>query len=330
MEPINHKKFLDEAEKLFRKCRQTPTLCMVPGCKCKAINSHVFQTEKILRPIAPANHLYCFEVNSFFNQNERFGFHWRGISQVLAFWGFCNHHDNQIFSSIEKMDDVDWFNTKSQFLLGYKTICRELYVKELAVKYYGALLEKYSLPKEIMDSILINKKGFEMGVNDSKRYKDFLERAIFNFNFSYFNFETYTLPFYLELCVASPVSVSYSKNIRNKDIFEADLPETNIIVIFPYKQKTYVIVGFAHGFENRWANEFVGILKTQDSALIYKSLSNLILFRLDFDCMSENLFCSIPEADLNGFLKEYEQNVKSKYFGLSTHINLFKHLSDPA
>ncbi len=325
MIPINQKRFLHEAEKLFVKYRQTPSLCMYPGCNSNAINSHVFQTERILRPIAPANHLYCFEPNSLFNLNKRFSFNRRGIKQVLAFWGFCNHHDDQIFSSIEKMDDVDWFNPKSQFLLGYKILCRELYVKKLAVKYYNSLLEKYSLPKEIMDNIVLHKKGFEMGVNDFNRYKVFLELAIFNFNYSYYKFETYTLPFYLELCVASPVSVSYSTDILNKDIVDADLPETNIVVIFPYKQKTYLIVGFANGFENRWANEFIGKLKTQDSLLIYKSLNDLILFRSDFNCMSEDLFCSIPKAELNNFLKKYEQNVLSKSFELSSHINIFKH-----
>lgn len=326
MEILSQKRFFHEAERLIIKSQKTPSYCMFPGCTKVAINSHIFQANGILNVIAPSKHLYCFEQNSLFEQNHKFSFKRKGISQALSFHGFCKHHDNQIFSSIEKTLDIEWFNIKSQFLIGYKILCRELNAKELINRTYTALLERFLFPKAIEDYYVLRKKGLEMGVNDLERYKIFLESAIFNNNYSHYRFETYTLPFNLELCLASPISVSYSTDIANKDILYADLPETNIIAIFPHKQKTYLIVGFGSIFDNQWAFEFTEILKTQNLSLILKTISDLILFRSDFNCLSEKLYHSIPDTVLKSFYEEFEQNINFKNYGLTTKTNIFEHL----
>lgn len=329
MEFIKNEQYLHECEKLLSKLFNKPTVCMCPGCKNMAINSHVLQNKKILKPIAPKNHLYCFEPNSFFNKEQRFAYKKRGINEVLAFRGYCKNHDDQIFSFIEKTD-VDWSDPKSQFLLGYRSICREIYVKQIMVDYYSEHLTKFISPDNMLldykvrDYCEKSKLGLSMGIKDMNRYKEFLELGIFNNNYSKYNFETTILPFSIELCVSSPISVSYSLDIPNKDIYEADLPETNIINIFPYKGNTYVIIGFAAGFENRWANALAKILKTQDSNLICKSLNDLILFRSDFNCMSERLFHSILPNNFSEFFKIYEAVGCIKSYSLSTELNIFK------
>lgn len=324
MEQIKRNKFLNEVDDILKKAINQKSLCMCPECKNFAINSHVFQEERILRPIAPKNHLYCFEPNSLFNLDQRYRYKWRGITQVLAFPGFCNPHDNSIFSFIEKEDNIDWFNPKAQFLIGYKSLCRELYIKQISLKCNESILAEFKLNTEIEGKINSKISGLKMGINDFVRYKEFIENGIFENNFENYSFTTFQLPFNIELCVSSPISVSYSLDLPNKDIFEADLPETNIINIFPYKGSTYIIIGFATGFENRWANALAEILKTQDSYLICKSLSDLILFRSDFNCMSERLFHSISPNKFSEFFKIYEEVGCIKSYSLSTDLNIFK------
>lgn len=326
MESVKIEQFLQESEKLLNKLLKNPTVCMYPGCKNMAINSHVLQNKKILKPIAPGNHLYCFEPTRFFNKEQRLTYKRRGINEVLAFNGYCKYHDDQIFSSIEK-PNVDWGDQKSQFLLGYRSICREIFIKRIMVEYNKALINKFVLPYEneryLQNCIL----GDSLGIKDMNRYKEFLELGIFNNNYSNYNFETIILPFCIELCVSSPISVSYSEDIPNRDIAEADFVETNIVNVFPYKGKSIVIIGFANEFDNRWAKEFSRKLKTQEIDLICKTLSDLILFRAEFHCMSEKLYQSIYKEDLNEFLKKSEETVLYLSNSLSTHLNIFKNFT---
>lgn len=328
MELIKNEQYLHECEKLLYKLFNKSSVCMCPGCRNMAGNSHVLQNKKILKPIAPQNHLYCFEPNSLFKKEQRLTYKRRGIGEVLAFNGYCQYHDDQIFSSIEKSNvDVDWDDQKSQFLLGYRSICREIYVKQIMVEYNKALINKYVLPYEKVRYLQNCILGDSLGIKDMKRYKEFLELGIFSNNYSNYNFETIILPVSIELCVSSPISVSYSLNIPNKDIAEADFVETNIVNVFPYKGKSIVIIGFANEFDNRWAKEFSRKLKTQEVDLICKTLSDLILFRAEFHCMSEKLYQSISKEDLNEFLKKSEETVLYLSNSLSTHLNIFKHFT---
>ena len=325
MELIKNEQYLHKCEKLLSKLFNKSSICMCPECKTMAGNSHVFQNKKILKPIAPKNHLYCFEPNSFFNKEQRFAYKRRGINEVLAFRGYCKNHDDKIFSFIEKTD-VDWSDPKSQFLLGYRSICREIYVKQIMAEYNKALINK-SIPPYLNECYLQDFLGYSMGIKDMNRYKEFLELGIFNNNYSNYNFETIILPFSIELCVSSPISVSYSEDSPNKDIAEADFVETNIVNVFPYKGKSVVIIGFANEFDNRWAKEFSRKLKTQEMDLICKTLSDLILFRAEFHCMSEKLYQSIAKDELNEFLKKSEETVLYLSNSLSTHLNIFKNFT---
>lgn len=322
MEQIKIEQFLQESQALIYKALKKSSVCMCSGCKNIAINSHVLQNKNILKPIAPDDHLFCFEPNSLFNKEQRFTYKRKGINNVLTYSGFCSYHDDQIFSFIEKTD-VDWFNPKSQFLLGYRSLCRELYVKQFSIKYYSALLDKFVLPIDMEHRINMSILGILKGIEDIQRYKEFLEMAIFNESYESYNFETIILPFCIELCVSSPISVSYSEDIANKDLVEADFIETNIVNVFPYKGKSIVIIGFANGFGNQWAKEFTRKLKTQEIELICKALSDLILFRAEFHCMSEKLYQSIHQEEIKEFLKTSEEILLLRSNNLSTKLNIF-------
>lgn len=332
MELIKNEQYLHECEKLFSELFIKPTACMYPGCKNTAINSHVLQKKKILKPIAPNDHLYCLEPNSFFNKEQRLTYKRRGINKVLAFKGYCKYHDDKIFSSIEK-SNVDWNDPKSQFLLGYRSVCREIYVKQIMIDYYSEHLSKFFLPDNVLTDYNVRHYcersifSLSMGIKDMNRYKEFIELGIFTNNYSNYNFETIILPFCIELCVSSPISVSYSEDIPNRDIKEADFVETNIVNVFPYKGKSVVIIGYANEFDNRWAKEFSRKLKTQEVDLICKTLSDLILFRAEFYCMSEKLYQSIAKDELNEFLKKSDETALYLSNSLSSHLNIFRNFT---
>lgn len=326
MEPVTFIQIQKESEELWQKLLRKRSTCMYQVCNKTAINSHVIQNKYILKPIAPKKHLYCLEPHSIFDKETRFSYKRKGINNVLTFSGFCIYHDSKIFSFIENKD-VDWLNPKSQFLLGYRSICRELYIKQISVELHKAILARFFLPPEIEHEMEMEIFGLAKGIEDMSRYKKILEIEITKNDYSNYNFETIILPFSIELCVSSPISVSYSEDVPNKDLAEADFVETNIVNVFPYKGESVVVIGYANGFDNRWAKNFSKQIKTLDIDLICKALNDLILFRSEFHCMSEKLYQTISDDEMKEFFKIWEEVIYLRSYKLDTHLNIFNNFA---
>lgn len=316
MDDTKLKELFDEA---MSKAMSRPAMCMHPSCNKKAIKTHILQKSLILNPIAPNNHLYCFQPNSSFN-NQILHYRRVGINSAMTYLGFCNEHDCSIFKPIEN-ENVDWSNIHSQYILGYRTVCRELDIKQRMVDFLVNLYPYVN--QSYLRHYFSQMKEYEMGIKDLKIYKMIIENGVFNHDYSGYSFQTIVSDYFLELCISSSVTVSYSK-IINKDIVDADLIELNIINIFPFNGKSIIIVGFANHCENIWAHDLVKKIQNVKSFLEYsKILNDLILFRTEFNCMSEKLYNSIPENEMQQFLREYKENENNRSVRLTSDLNLF-------
>lgn len=301
MDDTKLKELFDEA---MSKAMSRPAMCMHPSCNKKAIKTHILQKSLILNPIAPNNHLYCFQPNSSFN-NQILHYRRVGINSAMTYQGFCNEHDCSIFKPIEN-ENVDWSNIHSQYILGYRTVCRELDIKQRMVDFLVNLYPYVN--QSYLRHYFSQMKEYEMGIKDLKIYKMIIENGVFNHDYSGYSFQTIVSDYLLELCISTPVTVSYSTSV-NMDINDADLIELNIINIFPFNGKSIIIVGFANQCENIWAHDLVKKIQNVKSFLEYsKILNDLILFRAEFNCMSEKLYNSIPENEMQQFLREYKEN----------------------
>lgn len=301
------------------KAMSRPATCMHPRCNNKAIKSHILQKSLILKPIAPKNQLYCFQPNSSFNPQI---LHYRkvGINSAMTYQGFCNEHDCSIFKPIENKN-VDWSNIHSQYILGYRTVCRELDIKQRMFLFFKIMYPMVN--PALLNYYFYSLKGLKSGIDDLKTYKKIIENGVFNHDYTGYSFQTIVSDYFLELCISSSVTVSYSK-IINKDIVDADLIELNIINIFPFNGKSIIIVGFANHCENIWAHDLVKKIQNVKSFLEYsKILNDLILFRTEFNCMSEKLYNSIPENEMQQFLREYKENENNRSVRLTSDLNLF-------
>ena len=58
----------------------------------------------------------------------------QGLRQASTFTGFCETHDNMIFSPLEDQT-YDATNAKQCFLVAYRALARELHVKSAAAKH---------------------------------------------------------------------------------------------------------------------------------------------------------------------------------------------------
>jgi hypothetical protein len=110
------------------------------GTRCtEPIDAHSIQKSGVLSLIAQSGHVYIPSRN--LNDTRRsFGgvtFAKQGINAVSTFRGFCGKHDNELF---EPIDNHALEPTPQQITLyAYRSLCREVFVKENAVTLFRSL-----------------------------------------------------------------------------------------------------------------------------------------------------------------------------------------------
>lgn len=94
-------------------------------CGNPCINSHNIQRKGPLTNIAEKGHVYSLEWSTFSGSfDSDLELNLRGTRIASAFRGFCNRHDNEVFSYIEKERREP--DKHGMALLMYRSVCREI------------------------------------------------------------------------------------------------------------------------------------------------------------------------------------------------------------
>lgn len=147
-----------ELMKLMRK-HFNRKLCMAPdrwktNCsKIKQPKCHTIAKSSSLNSIAINSHVNVIKFN-----NDNF-YQSIGIKDACVFYGFCRHHDNDIFKNIENNNAL--LNAEQYFLVGYRALCLRLYLKECS----SALYKKTELGNLNMT------EGVDLAIDDLRYYK---------------------------------------------------------------------------------------------------------------------------------------------------------------
>jgi len=114
--------------KLFRRKQ-----CLYPnapeGCNGKIVRAHTVRRRADLGAIARDGHVYSgrADLSTLIRTGGRVEATLIGINEASTFLGFCAHHDQTTFAPLELQP---FAATQQQcFLLTYRNLCRELYVK---------------------------------------------------------------------------------------------------------------------------------------------------------------------------------------------------------
>lgn len=114
------------------------------GYRCDdIISAHSIQKKQLLSAIADNGHVYRISSNftSLKKNKGNLNYEKIGINKVSTFRGFCNKHDNELF---EPIDNLPLLPTDKQvFLYAYRSLCRELIVKENAFNLLERQLSDY-------------------------------------------------------------------------------------------------------------------------------------------------------------------------------------------
>lgn len=158
-------------------------------CKGDIVKAHTIQRNGGLSKIAEAGHLMHFHLD--FSKppgdptlltTERIG-----INKASTFTGFCNLHDTKTFEPIERHPFVP--NSQSTFLLGYRALSREIFMKR-AQNQNVPLLTGFDKGKSLDEQIMLQAfmgvygEGVAAGLKDAEHHKSIYDRILASNDFS--------------------------------------------------------------------------------------------------------------------------------------------------
>lgn len=179
----------------------TTKICLHPNaeedCEGSICRAHTISKSSTLEKIINKDN----KVFSFFPVGpEGPKIHEKGWQkESTVFLGFCQKHDDQVFADIEKKEFQ--VTPKQCFLLGYRALCHEYYMKKASVdsadlledycEKYGDGVDEYFLEHQ--------NKEFEEGYNHVKIIKNIYDKALLADQYEDFN--------YVSISFSGPLSV---------------------------------------------------------------------------------------------------------------------------
>lgn len=311
-------------ESIRNKHRKAKQRCCFKDCDQEAIKfSHVLQKNGILRNISQNNHLHQFHISSFFDIEKRGRFFMKkiGINEAFTFPGFCKYHDNKIFSPIENFE-INFEERITNVLFAYRAICQEIYRKEVSKNIYEELLTlKLDIKYFLIFTNQLNNEIY--GIKNLSYFKSILESEIDGDTTKYiFNFLEFEK---VDVCISAPINIFDKKNKNSyEDFVNYKNYVTSIINIFPYRNKSYLLIAQHEDYLCNWTQELFDLFKTKDYNSQLKLLSDLLCSRFEFWCISPNLYKSIDRQKFNQLFLIWEQNILNHNKINKINFNLFE------
>ena len=156
------------------------------------INAHSIQKSGMLKRICNDGHVYGINKhfgNTLKNKGKS-SLYKIGIKDISTFRGFCKKHDNELFDVIDNNLFVP--NKLQCFLYSFRTLCRELFAKENAIKVLIKAVEREKnmhVANQLKGALIGNIKGYEiLKLHKSKFDRCLVENNFDEIEFCCFNF----------------------------------------------------------------------------------------------------------------------------------------------
>ncbi|MBV5321913.1 MAG: SEC-C domain-containing protein [Sulfuricurvum sp.] len=165
--------------------------CMVADelkCDCtkKIIKAHTVSKSSNLKQIAENGHVYGFKksIMALDSNDGKFPVEKIGINKASVFNGFCSKHDKELFAIIEDKEIV--FSNEQIFILAYRAISRELYLKYRSTENnqnmfdYDKGVKNVLLQKMFHDMVKQFSEGINLAVRDLEIIKNNYDNSLIN------------------------------------------------------------------------------------------------------------------------------------------------------
>ena len=152
-------------------------------CSQDIIKAHTISKSANLKPISENEHVYCFEVSlgGMIKTDGKLTIEKKSIKKTSIFHGFCSKHDTELFKKI----DLDFeISNEDIFLNHYRTLTRELYLKEKNSIFQSAKMKEYDRGMDLLQQIMYQTHvdgiatGTDAGERDLKIVKSILDKKL--------------------------------------------------------------------------------------------------------------------------------------------------------
>jgi hypothetical protein len=118
------------------------------GCSAKIVSAHSVQRGMLQKYIAENGHVVQVKVTAHVDPVGLLAKPDKvGLNKATTFSGFCSEHDTELFRPLE--NSTFDFEPKQIALLGYRSVCRELYLKDAEISAADALRNYASVNPDI-------------------------------------------------------------------------------------------------------------------------------------------------------------------------------------
>ncbi len=303
---------------IFKHVNEKKWKCLIEGCPCIAINSHLLQRNGILNILCDDDHLYEYRVDSPFKWTKnklpfkitRVGIHQEALSQYL----FCPTHDNQLFKPIETYP-IDMFDYTNQLLFCYRATCGEFRRNEKVKELYKRFFDAQSLNFPTSEiQILID--GTIQGLSDLQYYQnEFLNE--FQDPQKRFHFNSFELPFY---------SIYASASFNSPPVSRSPIKPLNAVFInlIPKKTSLQIIIGYHTAHKDSWIDDFISSWQNASDEILEQKLS-LLFTKVESCGMSGSVYRNLTASHLSKLDRLLRKEMEMISIDEdNTNLNLFR------
>lgn len=168
--------------------------CMAPEtfkneCTKSIIKAHTISKSSNLKQISKDGHVMHFKTNimALDRNNGKFPIEKVGINNASVINAFCSKHDKELFSVIEDKEFI--FTDEQVFMLAYRAISRELYLKYSSTEsnknmkeYDKGQAKEMQLFIQMFSNYMT--AGTDLAVRDLEKIKFFYDKKLIEENFS--------------------------------------------------------------------------------------------------------------------------------------------------
>jgi len=291
--------------------------CSVPSsmsteCSGKIIKAHSISKSSSLKEIAHNGHvLTTFKGAIDFDNGLKINPKKIGIQKASTFTGFCAYHDKALFQPIE--DEAFVISEGNCFLIAYRAISREIFVKERSSGVFD-LLKDLDKGKSIDQQLAMQSEHKRLTGNndlsacDLKYIKSKLD-IMLNKNEQQLNHVVFTLSEPPKVMTSAAVGLTFDFQGGELQSISQDpniIPSYVIINSFSSNGVGYICLSWIEE-HNTVASNFIGSLKKTSS--IGASLLAFIFTSLENNYLSENWWSSLELSQKDYLMGLYSQGV---------------------
>lgn len=317
-EPVNKKIIHKQLNGFYSQKYCSAPSSMSAECSGKIIKAHSISKSSSLKEIANNGHvLTTFKGAIDFDKGFKISPKKIGIQKASTFTGFCAHHDKTLFQPIEDSDFV--ISEESCFLIAYRAVSREIFVKERTSGTFD-LLKDLDKGKGLEQQLSIQSEhkrlteNNDLSLSDLKHIKNKLDAMLNEKDQRKLSHIVFTLSEPPKVMTSAAVGLTFDFQGGEVQRISQDpniIPSYIIINSFSSNGVGYICISWIEE-HNIVASKFVESLKRTSS--IGASLLAFIFTAIENNYLSEDWWSSLESSQKDYLMGLYSQGVMTSTY----------------